>query len=184
MNKLVISVLGQDRPGIIAAVTNLLFDLDCNIENISQTILQTEFSGIFIVGAPEKIGNTELETQLADRLKPLGQTVHIKPLQPGPPFCPSADCQPFIIVTQGPDQKGLVARITQILASYGVNVANLQAAFKGGLDPGDNTMIYEADIPSSVNQKALRSDLREKADELGLEISIQHRHIFEALNRI
>jgi glycine cleavage system transcriptional repressor len=105
MNKLVISVLGQDRPGIIAAVTNLLFELDCNVENVSQTILQTEFSGIFIIGAPEEIGIEDLYARLSDRLAPLGQTVHVKTLQPGPPFCPSADCEPFIIVTMGPDSE-------------------------------------------------------------------------------
>jgi glycine cleavage system transcriptional repressor len=184
MNKLVISVLGQDRPGIIAAITHLLYELDCNVENISQTILQTEFSGIFIIGAPPGVDIEDLRRQLTERLAPLGQTVHLKPFQAGPAFCPSADCQPFVIVTKGPDQKGLVARITKILASYGVNVTNLQAVFKGGLDPSNNIMIYEVDIPLSVNQKALRGDLREKADELGLEISIQHRRIFEALNRI
>jgi len=52
MKKMIISVLGKDRPGIIAAVTRILFEQDCNIENVSQTILQNEFSGSFIVGVP------------------------------------------------------------------------------------------------------------------------------------
>ncbi|MFZ1954431.1 MAG: ACT domain-containing protein, partial [Desulfobacterales bacterium] len=30
MNKAVISVLGPDRPGIIAAVTRMLFEKNCN----------------------------------------------------------------------------------------------------------------------------------------------------------
>ncbi|MGD2000724.1 MAG: ACT domain-containing protein, partial [Desulfobacterales bacterium] len=54
MNKAVISVLGPDRPGIIAAVTRMLFEKNCNIENVSQTILQSEFSGIFIVALPSE----------------------------------------------------------------------------------------------------------------------------------
>ena len=45
MNKVVISVLGQDRPGIIARVSKALFLMNCNIENVSQTIIQAEFSG-------------------------------------------------------------------------------------------------------------------------------------------
>jgi glycine cleavage system transcriptional repressor len=55
MKKMIISVLGKDRPGIIAAVTHILFEQDCNIENVSQTILQNEFSGIFIVGVPKAL---------------------------------------------------------------------------------------------------------------------------------
>ena len=53
--KIVITVLGQDRPGIIARVTGVLFEQDCNVENVSQTILQSEFSGIFIVSMPESL---------------------------------------------------------------------------------------------------------------------------------
>jgi glycine cleavage system transcriptional repressor len=55
MKKMIISVLGKDRPGIIAAVTRILYELDCNIENVSQTILQNEFSGIFIAGVPKTL---------------------------------------------------------------------------------------------------------------------------------
>ena len=60
----------------------------------------------------------------------------------------------------------------------------LQAVFKGGDDPNANIMIYEVDIPSDANHQALRRDLREKAMALSLDISIQHKLIFEAINRV
>jgi glycine cleavage system transcriptional repressor len=56
--------------------------------------------------------------------------------------------------------------------------------FKGGDDPGDNIMIYEVDVPKAVDLQALAADLRDRARELQLDISIQHRHIFEVLHRI
>jgi len=98
MKKVAISVLGQDRPGIIATVSRILFEGGCNIENVSQT--------------------------------------------------------------------------------------NLQAVFRGGDNPSDNIMIYEVDIPSDTDHQPLFRELREEAASLGLEISIQHRRIFETLNRI
>jgi glycine cleavage system transcriptional repressor len=58
MKKMIISVLGKDRPGIIAAVTRIFYEQDCNIENVSQTILQNEFSGIFIVGVPKTLSES------------------------------------------------------------------------------------------------------------------------------
>ncbi len=58
------------------------------------------------------------------------------------------------------------------------------AVFKGGDDPNANIMIYEVDIPGDANHQALRRDLREKALELSLDISIQHKLIFEAINRV
>ena len=65
-----------------------------------------------------------------------------------------------------------------------MNVTNLKAVFKGGDDPDRNIMIYEVDIPEDTDMKALDTELREKAGELELTISIQHRSIFEAINRI
>jgi glycine cleavage system transcriptional repressor len=184
MNKLVISVLGPDRPGIIAAVTRVLFEADCNIENVSQTILQNEFSGIFIVLAPEALTAQDLGGRLKAAVQPLGMKVYVKCLEPGPPQFESEGAERFVITTKGPDAKGLVASITAIIAEHGVNVTNLQAVFKGGDNPFDNIMIYEVDIPRSTDQASLYSELRAKAGELQLDISIQHRNIFEAINRV
>lgn len=184
MEKVVISVLGPDRPGIIAAVTRSLFEQGCNIENVSQTILQSEFSGIFIVSIPEGLSTDGLYSSLTESLSPLKQHVFVKPFEPRQTVFNAPPAEPFIITTQGPDQKGLVARVTEIIARHGVNVTNLQAVFEGGDNPAANVMIYEVDIPSEVDQQRLTNELKKKADELGLDISIQHRRIFEVLNRI
>jgi len=182
-NKAIISVIGPDRPGILAAVSQLLVELDCNIENARQTILQGEFAGIFIASIPKALMPVEIKDRMQNAVRPMGLTVHVKDLTLSP-FSPGRACEPFVITTQGPDRKGLVAGITRILASYGVNVTNLQAVFRGGDDPNGNVMIYEADIPADIDSQALYADLRSGAQALGLSISIQHRNIFEALNRI
>jgi glycine cleavage system transcriptional repressor len=184
MNKAVISILGQDRPGIIAAVTAILFKLGCNIENINQTILQSEFSGIFIVSMPSDISNSDLSVQLTKGLSHMNIHVHVKPLEHKEKGFSGDGCEPFVITTIGSDRKGLVAGITAVIAKYGVNVTNLKAVFKGGDNPSDNIMIYEVDIPFDTDQNALRAELRKKASELGLDISIQHRNIFMSINRI
>lgn len=184
MNKSVISVLGQDRPGIIAAVTATLFKLDCNIENIDQTILQSEFSGIFIASIPPGLRDDQLCSQLTEALAHLNLRVFVKPLEHQDKIFESTGCEPFIITTIGPDRKGLVAGITEIIAMHGVNVTNLKAVFKGGNNPNDNIMIYEVEIPDAVDHQILRKDLMKRASELGLDISIQHRNIFMSINRI
>lgn len=184
MKKMIISVLGQDRPGIIAAVTRILFERDCNIENVSQTILQNEFSGIFIVSVPKALSEADLHRHLDDGLVPMGLKTFEKRLSEAEQAPPVVASEPFVVTTMGPDRKGLVAAITGILAAYRVNVTNLQAVFKGGDDPNANIMIYEVDIPNDIDQQALRQDLRQKAQSLSLDISIQHKLIFEAINRV
>jgi glycine cleavage system transcriptional repressor len=184
MNKAIISVLGKDRPGIIAAVCKILFENDCNIENVSQTILQSEFAGIFIVSMPQDTSLQELHASLKNRLAAIDQDVFIKPLLQQDRVDRAQEIESFVITTKGPDQKGLVAGITAIIARYGANITNLQAVFKGGSEPDNNIMIYEVDVPKTVDQQAFAADLRQGAEALLLDISIQHRNIFEAINRI
>jgi glycine cleavage system transcriptional repressor len=184
MVKAILSVLGHDRPGIVAAVANALFEHDCNIENVSQTILQTEFAGSFIVTLPPKLLLDDLRDILAKDLTPMDLHIYIKPLAEKEVDFSSKEIEPFVITTKGPDNKGLVAGISATIADYGVNITNLQAVFKGGNEPGDNIMIYEVDIPTDIDQNSFYRDLRRKAQALHLEISIQHRNIFETINRI
>ncbi len=184
MNKVILSVLGQDRPGIVATITGVLARQQCNIENVSQTILQSQFAGIFVVSIPPHLSLKTLQSGLIEEMQTLDLSVQVKPVQDQNPTFALDDSEPFIITTEGPDRIGLVAGITEIIARYGANITNLQAVFKGGDAPGDNIMIYEVDIPLDTDQKAFEKDLRQRATDLSLDISIQHRNIFEAINRI
>jgi glycine cleavage system transcriptional repressor len=184
MNKVIVSVLGHDRPGIVAAVANVLYQENCNIENVSQTILQTEFAGSFIVTLPGELAQEALYESLSADLAPLKMHVHVAPLAGNTAAFLPGTSEPFVITTKGPDRKGLVAGISEVIACYGANITNLKAVFKGGNEPGANIMIYEVDIPVAVDAKAFYHDLKEKAAALSLTVSIQHRNIFEAINRI
>lgn len=183
MKKVVISVLGFDRPGIVAAVTKALLDTRCNIEDVNQTILQTEFAGVFIATIPEDVEEKELLGSLCRVLEPLGLTVVVKALS-GTSDWVAPESEPFVVTTVGPDRLGLVAGMTEVLARFGVNIANLKAVFRGGENPRDNLMIYEVDVPVAVEMKAFRDALFDRAGSLGLELSIQHREVFEALHRV
>ena len=55
--KCVVSVLGKDRSGIVAAVSNVLAQCGANIDDISQTILDDIFSMTML---------TTLDTEKAD----------------------------------------------------------------------------------------------------------------------
>ena len=184
MNKVIVTVLGHDRPGIVATVARVLFEQSCNIENVSQTILQTEFSGSFIVTLPAEVLPDQLHEIMIEELAFMDMHVHIAPIAAAGDAFQSKGSEPFVITTKGPDRKGLVAGISATIARYGVNITNLQAVFKGGDEPGNNIMIYEVDIPANTDQKSFYYELRETAESLALNISIQHRNIFETINRI
>ncbi|WP_179953300.1 glycine cleavage system protein R [Desulfobotulus mexicanus] len=183
MKKVIVTVLANDRPGILASVTEAVFQEGGNLDQVSQTLLETQFAGLFIATLTKDISVEELQTKLRKILSPQGMDVLVKPIDE-PDTIKNIPSEPFVITCFGPDRKGLVAEITAILARHQVNVTNLRAMFEGGNDPSRNLMVYEVDIPASADTAVLSEDLRTRAAELSLVINIQHRNIFESITRI
>ena len=53
--KAVISVIGKDRPGILAFVSKECADRNINIEDVTQKVIQDLFTMIMIVEIPEEL---------------------------------------------------------------------------------------------------------------------------------
>ena len=69
-NTAVITVLGKDRVGIIAGISNLLAKYSININDISQTIMDDVFTMIMMVDLKDvKIE----ESDISDKLKEFGK---------------------------------------------------------------------------------------------------------------
>lgn len=184
MKKAIITSLTDDRPGVLASLSSSLYKCDCNILQVSQTILGSEFAGIFIVSVPKEMKEEDLKTKLEEDLKGENINIQVKPLLEHAKESEKKPSDPFIVTTFGPDRKGLVAAVTAAIARHNSNVVNLKAIFQGGNDPRDNVMIYEIDIPKSENLKALSEDLNKLADKFSLEINIQHKKIFDNITKI
>lgn len=184
MNKYIITVLGKDRPGIISLVSNTLYDLDCNLENVNQMILQEQFAGFFIIETPSHMDVESLSQSLKEKTENSGLAIHVNPVKDNGTYEKNIKGETFLITTIGPDQKGLVARFSKIIALYNANIENLKAVFKGGKDPNANIMSYQVFITPDIDTKELFSALRQKATELDLDIRIQHKNIFDAINKI
>jgi len=183
MSKVVVFVLGPDRPGIIAAVSQVLFERGCNLEDVNQTSLQSQFVGIFLASLGGATRAAELLSALRERLDPLGLFVHLRPVDPAEQRT-ATPCEPYVITTIGPDRPGLVAGITGLLAHYGANITNLKAVSRADRERQEYVMFYEVDIPADTDRQAFRSALQERARELGLDVNFQHREIFEQVHRI
>jgi glycine cleavage system transcriptional repressor len=133
---------------------------------------------------PDHLSSESLHRNLTKELASLGLEVHITLLDTAAITESSTQSEAFIITTKGPDRKGLVAGISEVIARFEGNITNLQAVFKGGSKPVDNIMIYEVDVPLETDQQALYQELKKRAHELALDIDIQHRNIFEAIHRV
>ena len=77
--KAIISVIGKDRPGIIAKVSGKLFELNANIEDISQTIMQSTFTMIMLVNIEKApVTMKELKEELNVLGNEIGVSIHLQ----------------------------------------------------------------------------------------------------------
>ena len=76
--KAIVSVIGKDKSGIIAKVSTALADKGVNIEDISQTIVQGNFTMIMVCELGDKISVSALAEALAKTGKDAGVTIHVQ----------------------------------------------------------------------------------------------------------
>ncbi len=75
----VVTVTGKDRAGIIAKVSNFLWEKGANIEDISQTILGEYFVMIMMVDISNaKIALAQLAAECAEMGKQIGMSIHLQ----------------------------------------------------------------------------------------------------------
>lgn len=77
-NRAIITVLGSDRPGIVAAVTGALAQREANILDISQTILQGIFTMTMLVELGESADFSELKVTLDALSQELGVQITLQ----------------------------------------------------------------------------------------------------------
>jgi ACT domain-containing protein len=76
--RVILAVFGKNRPGVVAAITAVLAELSCNIEDMSQKILQDFFSMIMIVDTKEcTIDFASLRDRLKATESQLGMKVYL-----------------------------------------------------------------------------------------------------------
>ncbi len=77
--KAIITVIGQDKPGIIASVSGLLAELSVNIEDISQTIMSGNFTMIMSVDlSASKIALAELAKSMQELSEKIDVSIRVQ----------------------------------------------------------------------------------------------------------
>ncbi|MCU0279666.1 MAG: hypothetical protein MUE31_12340 [Candidatus Nanopelagicales bacterium] len=164
MALMAITVLGHDRPGIIADVTAALALREANVEDSSMTLLRGHFAWTLIVG-------TEASTDdVADDLAFLTAedlVVSVLPVSDEQQE-PSAS-RPFVISVHGADRVGIVAAITGAVASYGGNITDLQTRLGAGL----YVVVAEVDFPADADANALTAALKAVGQAVGVDVGVQ-----------
>lgn len=165
MTQLAVTVLGHDRPGIVADTTRLLADLGANLEDSTMTLLRGHFAMVLIASAdatPE-----EVEQALAPLAADGSLLVSVREV---PREEPSAALgSTYLLSVHGADRPGIVSAVTAVVAEAGGNVTDLSTR----LSEEFYVLVAEVDLPGSVDPEQLSRDLTTVGADLGVEVSFR-----------
>ncbi|HEV3496665.1 MAG TPA: ACT domain-containing protein [Actinomycetes bacterium] len=168
MARFALSVFGRDRPGIVAAVTRVLADAGCNLEDTPMTILRRHFAMMLVVTGPAELGAAGLEARLGPVASRLDLQVGVRAVTDDVTAAAGGGAR-YAAAVYGADRPGLVARVSEALAAHQVNIVDLQTRVVGEPDPV-YAMHFELEVPSGRADQ-VETDLRSVAHELGVEVS-------------
>jgi glycine cleavage system regulatory protein len=166
---LVMTVIGQDRPGLVDSVAALVAEHGGNWLESRMSRLGGQFAGILRVEVP---GENELPLVAAlKKLESRGLTVVVHPDQPKP--IPAAARQSLLEIV-GQDRPGIVREISHALASFGVNVEDLETECASAAMSGETLFKARArlSLPESCDTAQIREKLERIAADLIVEISL------------
>ena len=169
----IVTALGKDRPGIVAGVAHVLYQLGCNLEDSAMTRLEGEFAIMLIFSAKSSVTSERLQKAFAALQRRRGLVAHLKALSRQESSSPKRRGKPYMISVYGSDRAGIVFRVAEALARAGVNVTDLHTHRSAGKGPSLYLMLLEVEIPSRTSPRALERRLKTLGTSLGVSVNLR-----------
>lgn len=180
MVSLVLTLIGDDRPGLVSAVSRLVEAGGGSWQRSQMARLSGKFAGIALVEAPEA-EVASLEDALAG-LAAEGLQVHVERADEvgsaggsggsgGTAGAGGTDVRLHLL---GQDRPGIVAEISAALAAHGVGIDELATDVRDAPMAGGILFEVEArlSVPAAADLAAVRAELERLADELMVDLRL------------
>lgn len=167
---LILSVISDDKPGIVKELAQVIRDNDGNWLESQLSQLAGKFAGVIHICINE--AHTQSLAAALDALRQHGIKVASEELNPkdAPDDLRTAN---FSLV--GPDRAGIVMEIAQAFSAHSINVENLCTECTS--TPYSGEPLFEAEgelrIPADTSMDDVYDQLCEIADSLGMDISLE-----------
>ena len=175
--KYIVTAFGKDRTGIVADVSQVLYEYGCNLEDTRMANLSGDFSLLILFTSPE---DNDIETKLSEAYgrfeSERGISAYIRPVS-GQLSKPTASLVNHTLTVEGLDHTGIVFRISRYLADQRVNIENLDSSVTHTPESGAAVyhMRIQIQVPTETSMLDLETGLNQLAEELHVEITIDQR---------
>lgn len=163
-NLIAVTAVGNDRPGIVAGVSRVLFESGCNLEDATSTILRGHFSMMLIVSAPPELAAGDLEVKLAPVAEELGLSITARAVEEADVEVAPAT---HMVSVYGADQPGIVYHVTKELAESDLNITALSSRVLGSSSEPVYALMLEV-----VADDRLESGVDRLRKQLGMDVTV------------
>jgi glycine cleavage system transcriptional repressor len=172
--KYIMTAFSKDRPGIVADLTEVIYENGGNLEDSSMTSMLDEFVIILLFTGPAAVFDERLSSDCRRLEREKGITAFVRPVEPAPPKTEAPITKKTVRV-EGVDQAGIVYKISRYLADRDINIENLSS--QRLISPESGTAIYtmeiKVQIPEKISTDQLEEGLSKVGETLNLDIFIE-----------
>lgn len=179
--QMVMSVMSKDRPGIVADITGVIYQLKGDLADLNQSVLCGYFSMILIATFDDAVTPEDVVAGFSHIRSATKLEVVVKEVEA--PLANTSDSRGreiYVLTAQGRNKSGLVHRIGLFCYQHGINILDLATTLSGDL----YTMILQLDLSRVESVDIIRVDFARCAEESGLHIVLQHEDLFKATSEI
>ena len=168
---LVMTIIGDDHPGIVNTLSEVLSRHGGNWTQSSMSSLAGQFAGILLATLPD----TAVEDCL-DELRELSEQGLEIIAHTADRELADSDAERWALDLVGHDRPGIVQEITAVLAQFGVNVEELETEVASASMAGGPLFKAHAtlSVPNDVELDDLEGGLESIANELMVEFRREH----------
>ena len=158
-----ITVVGHDRPGIIADVTGAIADLGGNLEDSSMTLLRGHFAWTLVVTGSDPV---EIEHRL-ESLRHNDLRISVIALPEAPSHGDAGAV--YVMSVHGGDRPGIVSALTKVIAEAGGNIVDLTTRLSGDL----YVLVAEVVLRADTDIAVVERNLSEAATAVGVGVTLR-----------
>lgn len=166
------SAVGQDRPGIVAALSKVLYEHDCNLSDSSMTILAGQFAVVLILETGAKTDSQAL----SEAIEKLGTDWHLQvsagPVEEGETAFAGSGAT-LLVSVYGADQAGITWKVAEGIAAKGYNVTDLSTRKIEGSAPVYILLLEIEAGPDARSREELESALQTLGKEMGCSVTLK-----------
>lgn len=179
-SRYVVSVIGEDRVGIVSEVTQFLFRRGFNIVDIEQSVIHSQFTMVLLVQPlRSRVQLRGLKNGLSRLAKRLEMKITLTPLHQFKGLRFAEMKRPYVLTILGTDRPGVVAGFSSVLSRHQCNIERIKMIARGEF----LAMEMWVDL-REANFSHLRTSLLKEAKKIKMDIVIQPEHIFKKRKKV